>query len=164
MFLLLPPLTSLNYLSDLRMIVSASNIESKLLGTSLRLSIVVFLVQNFIQLLHQPYIDCEQEIWLLQFCIVEHSAIASWHRHIEVFEQRNDGLVVCLHLLLKQSHHNLVHFLDGRVHLVLLLVLVGLKFVGGQFAWTILFQIVLRHPIKLITMPVRLLMDHLLLF
>jgi len=47
---------------------------------------------------------------------------------------------------------------------VLQQVLVRLKFVGGQLAWTILSQIVLRHTIKLITMPVRLLMDNLLLF
>lgn len=47
---------------------------------------------------------------------------------------------------------------------MLLQVLVRLKFVGGQLAWTILSQIVLRHSIKLITMPVRLLMDNLLLF
>jgi hypothetical protein len=162
--LFLPPLTSLNYLSHLRMIVSASDIKSELLGASLRFRIVVFLVQDFIEFLHQPDIDCKQKIWLFQLCIVQHSTVASWHGHIKVFEQRNDGLIISLDLLLEQSHHNLVHFLDGRVHLVLLQVLVRLKFVGGQLAWTILSQIVLRHAIKLITMPVRLLMDNLLLF
>lgn len=55
--LFLPPLTSLNYLSHLRMIVSASDIESELVGASLRFGIVIFLVQDFIEFLHEPDID-----------------------------------------------------------------------------------------------------------
>lgn len=39
------------------MIVSASDIESEMLGARLRFRIVIFLVQDFIEFLHQPDID-----------------------------------------------------------------------------------------------------------
>ena len=53
LLLSVPPTSSLNYLTDGRMVISCSHIKSKVIGTLLWLDVLVFLIQDSVQFLHE---------------------------------------------------------------------------------------------------------------
>jgi len=53
----MPPTSSFYYLPDTGVVVPSSNIKLEVIGALLRRCVTVFLVEDFVQLLHKLYVD-----------------------------------------------------------------------------------------------------------
>lgn len=97
--------------------------ELKITGARLRLHTLIAVIQDLVELLHQADIDCELEIRFFEFIPVELHTVAFGHRYVEMLQQVAYCLVVQLQLLLKQTHHHLIHLVNRLVDNVLAQVL-----------------------------------------
>ena len=78
-FLSVPPTPALDNLSDGWVVVSLANIELEVVAALLWLYSSISVVKDLMHLLHQPDVNCEQEIWLLEFGPVQLHPVAFWH-------------------------------------------------------------------------------------
>lgn len=101
----MPPRAPFYNLLDGSVIIARTHIESVEVRSELRLHILVLIIHNLVELLHQLDISGVQEIGLLQFCVVKERSVPLRHLNIEKLQKTNDLMLFRLYLLFEQDHH-----------------------------------------------------------